>query len=836
MFFCSITGHRSIRANGQRLMLAGFSAFILWGGLGIASVAAQPLIDPDARALATADKRLAIVLYDFLDSPDRPFLREEAVARLGSSLLREFFEEQSYGRLHLNVELYGWYRLPRNESVGASGCRLVGWDELKAAASELDIQLYDIVVLATTQRCASTNGGIVLGGPAGIQGVVRLRLSQGAEAFQPQPPFLWSVTAGILAHELGHVLGASHAEGLECDGANVLYGQQCQRIEYGNWYDRMGLGLQALHFNAAFKERLGWLDRSSMLTIAASGTYKLYPFECADVRTDCSVPRAAKIQPQNWNQKFAPFYLEYRRAIGFDRALDNEAVASNQQGLFINAFGLVEGAETYLLDLSPGPQPWDLDQQHVTLNVGGGKFEDPDTGVTIGPIEQADEAGITFKVRMDLPRCVTHPPNDLRGSTSKGVTDPPTRAGGEIRVVSGEQPQEIGLGVGWTNRDSLRCAPAAFGAAIEAPAGWAVAMPRFGSITSPIRMAPATSSAVSATVTIPARVPVGVYTIRAAATRAGGETNIVETWFVRVVDRLDHVVPVTPAFSPAERVFEEGARVNVQLTGLDIGVGRYWTVYYTLDGTEPTAASRPYDPSVPIVLTHTTTVTAKLVGWQAPYVDGDPVSAVFTFVPPVLPNRSPELMLQPAEANQTIPEGGLYQLNVSATDPDRDPITLTARQLNGNTISALGATWTDHGDGTGMLVWTPHSRQAGRYNLVFSATDGTLLAQQFLRLIVQESTLAISGEVLAWNTGRPVPNIAMHLHSQPVAIPGDCSTPPLQQTLTDSAGRFLFEGIASGRYRVCLEAASSSGISPTSRLVLVNKRDRVRLSFRVVVP
>lgn len=57
---------------------------------------------------------------------------------------------------------------------------------------------------------------------------------------------------------------------------------------------------------------------------------------------------------------------------------------------------------------------------------------------------------------------------------------------------------------------------------------------------------------------------------------------------------------------------------------------------------------------------------------------------------------------------------------VESTDADNTIPALAISRL------PVGATFTDRGDGTGMFDWTPAEGQSGRYELIFTASDGTL--------------------------------------------------------------------------------------------------------------
>lgn len=78
-------------------------------------------------------------------------------------------------------------------------------------------------------------------------------------------------------------------------------------------------------------------------------------------------------------------------------------------------------------------------------------------------------------------------------------------------------------------------------------------------------------------------------------------------------------------------------------------------------------------------------------------------------------NRPPNLA---AISNQSVAENALLSFNVSASDPDGQIPALAASNL------PIGATFTDHGNGTGTFSWTPTYEQAGTYpNVTITAND-----------------------------------------------------------------------------------------------------------------
>ncbi|NUM55446.1 MAG: PQQ-dependent sugar dehydrogenase [Candidatus Hydrogenedentes bacterium] len=78
-------------------------------------------------------------------------------------------------------------------------------------------------------------------------------------------------------------------------------------------------------------------------------------------------------------------------------------------------------------------------------------------------------------------------------------------------------------------------------------------------------------------------------------------------------------------------------------------------------------------------------------------------------------NRAPQVAVI---GNQTVNEGQILQVNASATDPDGTTPSLGATNM------PQGATFTDHGNGTGTFVWSTDFFDAGTYpDIAIVATD-----------------------------------------------------------------------------------------------------------------
>jgi RHS repeat-associated protein len=92
-------------------------------------------------------------------------------------------------------------------------------------------------------------------------------------------------------------------------------------------------------------------------------------------------------------------------------------------------------------------------------------------------------------------------------------------------------------------------------------------------------------------------------------------------------------------------------------------------------------------------------------------------------------NRAPALA--PIE-DSGVPEGGVLDVAISASDPDGDVVTITSDAL------PAFAQLTDHGNRTATLHITPGYADAGAYPVTLSASDGTLSSSQGFILTVTD--------------------------------------------------------------------------------------------------
>jgi hypothetical protein len=288
---------------------------------------------------------------------------------------------------------------------------------------------------------------------------------------------------------MGHGFGLNHSRARDC-GTTTL-GPSCTTIEYGNPLDIMG-NPSSGHFNAFQKERLGWLNYGAsppITTVSGDGTYWLDPYESLGLN-----PKALKILKATnlTTDKKTWYYVEYRRALGFDSFLSSNSNVLN--GVVIHTGSESSGNSSDLLDMTPATSSW----SDPALDVGL-SFYDPDAAVTIAPtwIGGTNAAvGVTFGGLACVP---ANPTVALSPSQSQWVP-----AGTPVTYT-----------VSVSNNDTAGCAASSFNLNATAPAGWAATF-----ATSTLSISPGASASTTLQVTSPASATDGFYTITVTTTDA----------------------------------------------------------------------------------------------------------------------------------------------------------------------------------------------------------------------------------------------------------------------------------------------------------------------------
>lgn len=316
-----------------------------------------------AVASTLGEQRTLVMLVNFRNDTSQPYTLNSANSMFFGTT-SSFFLENSYQQTYLSGVVKGWYTIDMDSPVNAATC--------------------DTNLIATLAEQAATSAGVVVSNyNHKVYAFPQTGCGWwGLSSVGGSPSQSWingSLDLGVTAHELGHGLGLWHSHSLDC-GSGAVIGSNCSINEYGDIVDMMGAS-HAAHYNAYQKERLGWLNAGvspPITMVSTAGTYTLGAYESLG-----TAPKALKILKSTDLSTGAKtwYYVESRKALGFDSFLADEQTQNILNGVLIRTGTDGNGDSSLLLDMTPATPVyyWWYDP----ALVAGQSFTDQAAGVTI---------------------------------------------------------------------------------------------------------------------------------------------------------------------------------------------------------------------------------------------------------------------------------------------------------------------------------------------------------------------------------------------------------------------------------------------------------------------
>ncbi|NUS60402.1 MAG: hypothetical protein HOQ01_05600 [Lysobacter sp.] len=301
---------------------------VLLAGAACSHVVAQTA--PPPPAATTGEQKTAVILVNFVDDATQP-ITPAAASNLVHGQVSDFFWENSYNKTFLSGDTFDWATAP----VTKAECRwtyiIDAGNKAMLAAGKNPANYKHFVYLYPKATGCPTGGSNMIGPNGEMQVFIN-----GASGF----------TVPMIAHEMGHSFGLLHSDALKCDKTPI--GDACSMINYGDPSDTMGT---SGHFNAYWKERLGWLATQGtppLINAAQSGRYVIDRFETTGTRAK-AVKVFKGIDPSNGRELW--YYVEYRQAIGVDAVLANKPALAGVQVRKVSPSG--SGGSSQFLDMTP---------------------------------------------------------------------------------------------------------------------------------------------------------------------------------------------------------------------------------------------------------------------------------------------------------------------------------------------------------------------------------------------------------------------------------------------------------------------------------------------------
>jgi hypothetical protein len=319
---------------------------------------------PITRLNSTGLKKYLYMRVIFPDALQEPQTEKDAYNNCRQ--LTDYFQENSYGRLHYLATVTPTLMLPRTsawyqQDYTANGSNSPIMNDSKDAARALGYVVEDYQQYV----CLYTGGPGTFGGLGNVNG-----------------PNTWlrTTSVGTFEHEFGHNIGVWHSNSWNTSGRDVI--GSGANVEYGHVLDVMGSSGSGGHFNASMKDQLQWITPEIYHTVIGSGTYRMYQFD--QVVQDPARRYGLKVA----KDADRDYWVEFRQKhTAYPWFMSGASVNWSPWGHGNGQTGSTNSGSnlgTQLLDVTAGS----ADDRNDSPIVIGKTFSDKEAGVHITPVSK----------------------------------------------------------------------------------------------------------------------------------------------------------------------------------------------------------------------------------------------------------------------------------------------------------------------------------------------------------------------------------------------------------------------------------------------------------------
>ena len=722
-------GNSPALLSGTTVEIDGYQigeSVIATGDTGGLTIVAAPSPTPESVGLQNT---LAILIT----APGQPAhpTKDQMEALIFNNQFQQFYEEQSYGKVRFTGHVTDWISVPNDLTTACgSGIGLEATPAIRSYIIEngIDLAAYNRIVYIV--NTGPSGGGCANTGPFDYTFNSKTYHASFATVGYSDSAWDRNGMTGfqyVLAHEMGHALGVKHANSWDCSGVSLE--NNCWHNEYGNDYDVMGSGRYAAHFNAFYKDYLGWFDTADKVDIRSTGVYSLAPIESASGTRAGVINNPALVALDPLAQ---PTYLEYRQPIGFDRLLPERGI-----GLHINQviYSGVFDPFTRIINANHSSAPTD----HYKVLEDGSTFTWSARGITLGPSATASstEETATFRVSLFQPVCVRAAPTlqiGLPQSISTGSW--------------------AGIGFDVTNNDATSCPARSFtySALISDSSDWSKSVYP----TDPVLLEPKSQSIGSVSVLAPSDAVIGDHTLSIIIADSTTGQTYTFTYSLRIAEPavIDSILPASGY---------AGTIVSLRGSGFDVepltnSVSLYSQTHYA-DISVTTAASSSLIFAVPNTVHESNDGKGVLSFALVPLPEGNysirvsRSSGGYSNEVPFVVDAKPLVDTKPPTVSLTSPaSGSTVSGTVNFTATALDDVGVTKVELHLGNGKLLGTDTT----APYSFAWNSASLPDAKRSFAAVAHDaaGNIATSSFITLTVDNVKLSAAPNPCAPATGK----------------------------------------------------------------------------------